>query len=120
MQKVECKFITPLVKETLAVFFNKAFGIKSDILLQNGPKGECEYVSPSAMKEFNVHRNKKEGTTFGCKTVVEFAKKAAEGFHENDYISVVQSNEKGFLQIKVKDQFIEEKVNELIYDLTYP
>ena len=84
----------------LAVFFNKSFGIKSDILLQNGPKGECEYVSPSAMKEFNVHRNKKEGTTFGCKTVVEFAKKAAEGFHENDYISVVQSNEKGFLQIK--------------------
>jgi len=59
------------------------------------------------MKEFNVHRNKKEGTTFGCKTVVEFAKKATESFFENDYISVMHANEKGFLQIKVKDKFIE-------------
>lgn len=44
------------------------------------------------MKEFNVHRNKKEGTTFGCKTVVEFAKKATESFFENDYISVMHAN----------------------------
>ncbi len=59
MQKVETKFVSQLVKETIGAIFHKAFGIKSDVLLQNGPKGECEYVSPSAMKEFNVHRNKK-------------------------------------------------------------
>jgi arginyl-tRNA synthetase len=120
MQKVESKFVSHLVKETIGSIFHKAFGIKSDILLQNGPKNECEYVSPSAMKEFNVHRNKKEGTTFGCKTVVEFARKATESFFENDYISLMHANEKGFLQIKVKDKFIEEQVNELILDLTFP
>lgn len=106
MQKIEVKFVSQVVKETLSTFFHKSFGIKCDVLLQNGPKGECEYVSPSAMKEFNVHRNKKEGTSFGCKTVVEFAKKATEGFHENEYISSIEANEKGFLKIKVKDQFI--------------
>lgn len=72
------------------------------------------------MKEFNVHRNKKEGNTFGCKTVVEFARKATESFFENEYISVMQANEKGFLQIKLKDRFIEEQVNDLILDLTFP
>lgn len=120
MQKVENRFVSQLVKDTLGTIFNKAFGIKSDILLQNGPKGECEYVSPSAMKEFNVHRNKKEGTSFGCKTVVEFARKATESFYENDYIGAIHANEKGFLQIKVKDKFIEEQVNDLILDLTFP
>jgi hypothetical protein len=29
----------------------KAFpAIKNDIILQNGPKNECEYVSPSVMR----------------------------------------------------------------------
>jgi hypothetical protein len=32
------------------------------------------------MKEFNIHRSKKEGTTFGCKTVVEFAKRIEDNF----------------------------------------
>lgn len=50
MQKVENKFVSHVVKETVGAIFYKAFGIKSDVLLQNGPKGECEYVSPSAMK----------------------------------------------------------------------
>lgn len=50
MEKVENKFVSQVVKETLVAIFHKAFGIKSDVLLQNGPKGECEYVSPSAMK----------------------------------------------------------------------
>ncbi len=58
------------------------------------------------MKEFNVHRNKKEGTSFGCKTVAEFAKKAAESFYENEYIGSLYVNEKGFIQIKVKDTFV--------------
>ena len=58
------------------------------------------------MKEFNVHRNKKEGTTFGCKTVVEFAKKIEEHFYENEYIGSIRANEKGFLQIKVKDSYV--------------
>lgn len=40
MQKVESKFVSVVVKETLGMFFNKAFGIKSNVLLQNGPKGE--------------------------------------------------------------------------------
>jgi hypothetical protein len=75
--------VSQLVKETVGAIFHKAFGIKSEILLQNGLKGECEYYSPSAIKEFNVHRNRKKGTTFGCKTVVEFAKKVTESFFEN-------------------------------------
>ena len=58
------------------------------------------------MKEFNVHKNKKEGTTFGCKTVPEFAHKITEGFFENPYVGSVVSNPKGFLQIKLKDSFI--------------
>ena len=72
------------------------------------------------MKEFNIHRNKKEGTTFGCKTVAEFAKRIEENFFENEYVSSVKANEKGFLQIKVKDTFVEESVNDLILDLTFP
>jgi hypothetical protein len=39
MQKVETKFISHVVKETLSNVFHKAFGIKVDVLLQNGPKG---------------------------------------------------------------------------------
>lgn len=108
------------VKEVLATILNKTFGIKSDVLIQNGPKGECDYVSASAMKEFNVHRNKKEGTTFGCKTVAEFAKAVAEGIIPNEYVGSIQANDKGFLQIKLKDSFIEEKVNSLIVDMSFP
>ena len=72
------------------------------------------------MKEFNVHKNKKEGTSFGCKNVVEFAKKIEENFFENEYVSSLKANEKGFLQIKLKDQFVEGRVNDLIYDMTFP
>ncbi len=68
--KAETRFVSHVVKDVMAAILHKTFGIKAEVLLQNGPKGECEYVSPSAMKEFNVHKNKKEGTTFGCKTVV--------------------------------------------------
>lgn len=73
--QAETKFVTHLVKEVLGTIIHSTFGVKADVLLQNGPKNECEYVSPSAMKEFNIHKNKKEGTAFGCKTVLEFAKK---------------------------------------------
>lgn len=120
MKKTETKCIVAAVRGVLSSVIQKSFGIKSDVLLQNGPKGECEYVSPSAMKEFNIHRNKKEGTTFGCKTVVEFAKRIEENFFENEYVSSIKANEKGFLQIKVKDSFVEESVNDMILDLTYP
>ena len=118
--KAEGKFVSVFVRDVMGAIINKAFGIKADILLQNGPKGECEYVSPSAMKEFNVHRNKKEGHTFGTKSVVEFAKKIEESFFENDVLSSVTANQKGFLQIKLKDKFIEDRVNELICDMSYP
>jgi arginyl-tRNA synthetase len=120
MQKLEQKFIAPLVRETLSAIFGKAFGIKTDVLLQPGPKNEFEYVSPSAMKAFNLNLNKKEGTSFGCKTVAEFAQKVAQNYFENDYIGSIQANEKGFLQIRVKDSFVEERVNSLVQDLTYP
>lgn len=58
------------------------------------------------MKEFNVHKNKKEGTSFGCKTVVEFAKKIEENNFENPYVSSMTANNKGFLQIKLNDKFV--------------
>jgi len=120
MQKIEQKFVAQAVRETLSGFFGKAFGIKADVLLQHGPKNEFEYVSPSAMKEFNVNRNKKEGTSFGCKTVAEFAQRVAQSYYENDYIGSIKANDKGFLQIRVKDSFVEERVNSLVQDLTYP
>jgi|JI10StandDraft_1071094.scaffolds.fasta_scaffold906139_3 arginyl-tRNA synthetase len=72
------------------------------------------------MKEFNVHKNKKEGTAFGCKTVPEFAKKIEEGFIDNPYVGSVIANPKGFLQIKLKDSFIEDQVNQLMNDLSFP
>lgn len=52
MQKVEgCRFIAKLVKETMKNIINKAFPtINEEVLIQNGPKYECEYVTPSAMK----------------------------------------------------------------------
>jgi arginyl-tRNA synthetase len=118
--QAEHRFISVLVKEYLTAVMHKAFGIKADVLLQNGPTGECEYVSPSAMKEFNVHKNKKEGTTFGCKTVVEFAKKVEESYFENEVVSSIKTNQKGFLQIKLQDKFIEDRVNELMNNLNYP
>jgi hypothetical protein len=34
--------------------------------------------------------------------VVEFAKKIAESFYENEVIGSIHANEKGFLQIKIK------------------
>lgn len=67
-----------------------------------------------------MNKNKKEGTAFGCKTVVEFAEKIVENFFENDIIGSIKSNEKGFLQIKVKDQFVEAKINEFVQGLHFP
>ena len=67
-----------------------------------------------------MRKNKKEGTSCGCKTVAEFANKVTEHFYENEFVGSIKANEKGFLQIKVKDSFIEEKVNELITDMSYP
>jgi hypothetical protein len=34
---------------------------------------DYDYLSPSAIKYFNINKNKKEGTSFGCKTAAEFA-----------------------------------------------
>lgn len=83
MQKVEgCRFIAKLVKETMKSIISKAFPtINEEVLLQNGPKYECEYVTPSAMKEFNRNKDKKEGTSLGCKTVEEFAQKIVDSFY---------------------------------------
>jgi hypothetical protein len=39
MQKVESRFVSLMVKETVSSIIHKAFGIKSEVLLQNGPKG---------------------------------------------------------------------------------
>jgi arginyl-tRNA synthetase len=52
--------------------------------------------------------------------VVEFAKRIEENFIENEYVSSIKANEKGFLQIKVKDTYVEESINDLILDLTFP
>lgn len=69
--QAETRFVSRLVKDTLKEIIQKAFpAVKNEITLQNGPKNECEYVSPNAMKEFNMNKNKKEGTAFGCKTVL--------------------------------------------------
>ena len=35
-------------------------------------------------------------------------------------MSSIKANEKGFLQIKVKDTYVEESINDLILDLTFP
>ena len=52
--------------------------------------------------------------------MVEFAKRIEENFIENEYVSSIKANEKGFLQIKVKDTYVEESINDLILDLTFP
>ena len=67
-----------------------------------------------------MNRDKKTGTSLGCKTVVEFANKIVESFKQNDIIGSIKANDKGFLQIKVKDSFVEASVNGLIKDLTFP
>ena len=65
-------------------FIQKAFPtINEEVLLQNGPKNQCEYVTASAMKEFNRNKDKKLGTSFGCKNVEEFAQKIVDNFYEN-------------------------------------
>lgn len=85
MQKApSCIFIASLVKQTMRKIMKKAFPtVDEEILLQNGPKNECEYVTASAMKEFNRNKDKKEGTALGCKTVEEFAQKIVDNFEEN-------------------------------------
>lgn len=52
MDKVEgCRFIAKMVKQAMKDIVKKAFPtINEEILLQNGPKNECEYVTASAMK----------------------------------------------------------------------
>ena len=39
---------------------------------------------------------------------------------ENEYVSSIKSNNKGFLQIKLNDKFIEDRVNDLMDGLTFP
>jgi len=68
----------------MKTIINKAFPtLKDEVLLQNGPKNECEYVTPNAMKEFNKNKDKKAGTSLGCKTVEEFAQRIVDSFEEN-------------------------------------
>ena len=52
MYKVEgCRFIAKMVKQTMREIITKAFpAVNEEVLLQNGPKNECEYVTASAMK----------------------------------------------------------------------
>lgn len=60
----------------------KAFPtVNEEVLLQNGPKNQCEYVTPSAMKQFNKNKDKKQGTSLGCKNVEEFAQKIVDNFY---------------------------------------
>ena len=78
----QCRFIGQMVKHTLAQFVLKAFPTaKADVIIQHGPKNECEYVSPLAMKAFNVNKDKATGIAFGCKTIEEFAQKIVDNFH---------------------------------------
>lgn len=83
MYKVEgCKFVAKMVKKTMRDIVKKAFPtVDEEILLQNGPKNECQYVSASAMKEFNRNKDKKLGTSLGCKSVEEFAQKIVDSFY---------------------------------------
>ena len=37
--KADPKFISHAVRETMAAIMHKSFGIKSEVLLQQGPKG---------------------------------------------------------------------------------
>ena len=86
----------------------KAFPtVDEQILLQNGPKNECEYVSASAMKEFNRNKDKKTGTALGCKSAEQFAQKIVDNFYENDVIKSISTQDKGFIRIKLKDSLVQ-------------
>jgi arginyl-tRNA synthetase len=67
-----------------------------------------------------MNKDKKTGTSFECKTVNEFAEKVVSNFYENEIIGSIKANEKGFIQIKVNDKFVEEKINEMVQDLIFP
>lgn len=109
------RFIARLVKQTLSQIVNKAFPtINTDILLQNAPKNEWEYVSPSAMKLYNMNKDKKTGVSLGCKTVEEFAQKIVDSFYENDVIQEISVHDKGFIRIRVKNTLVEEQINSMI------
>ena len=91
----------------MSQIINRAFPtINTDVLIQNGPRNECEYVSPSAMKLFNMNKDKKTGVSLGCKSVEEFAQKIVDHFYENEVIREISVHDKGFIRIKVKETLI--------------
>lgn len=66
------------------------------------------------MKEFNRNKDKKLGTSLGCKSVEEFAQKIVDNFYENDTIKSISVHDKGFIRIKVKDSLVEEQINSIM------
>ena len=122
MYNVEkCRFISQMVKQTLREVMLRAFPtVKGDVLLQGGVKNECEYVSATAMKLFNMNKDKKEGTALGCKSVEEFAQKIVDNLQENEVIGSMSVHDKGFIRIKVKDSLIEAQVNSMMESLEFP
>ena len=52
----------------------------------------AKVAKPKEKLAVTRHRNKKEGTTFGCKTVVEFAKIIEANFYENEFIGSIRAN----------------------------
>jgi arginyl-tRNA synthetase len=81
---------------------------------------DYEYLSPVAIKEFNVNKNKKDGTSLGFKTLQEFAQNIVSSMEPNNIVSHMKTNEKGFIQIWLHDELIETEVNQLLSQLKYP
>jgi hypothetical protein len=108
MQK-ELRFVSRLVKSVLRDGFAKAFpGLNVDVIIQNEMRNEYDYLCPSAIKYYSMNLNKKEGQSLGCKSVKDFAEKVISSLPGNHVISKAQTNDKGFIQVWLHDQLIEE------------
>lgn len=121
MLPTELKFVSRLVKQVLQGCVARAFpAIKPEILLQNEMRQDYEYITPVAIKEFNVNKDKKTGTSFGFKTLQEFAQHIVDAMEPNGVIRTLKANEKGFIQVWLADELIEGEVNQLLRGIHYP
>jgi len=64
------------------------------------------------MKLFNTY--KKSKNSFGFGSVKELAAEFAKSLPENDIVESLKANDQGFIFAKIKDNYLEQEINNII------
>jgi hypothetical protein len=105
-----------LVGQELAALFGKAFPEAGPVLplVQHEMRLDYDYASPTAIKVFNMHKDKKTGLSLGCGSARELAERICAAEFNKFLISELKPSEQGFIQVTLGAGVIEEQVSSML------